>query len=51
MLWAFLILAVLFVISPFIYLWLVSYDEDRPFVSMRKGGTDKYYDDPRKTRK
>lgn len=51
MLWAFLILAVLFVISPFIYLWLVSYDEDRPFVSMEKGEIDKYYNDPRKTRK
>ena len=51
MLWMFVILAVLFVASPFIYLWFVSYDEDRPFVSMKRSEIDKYYDDPRKTRK
>ena len=51
MLWIFVILAVLFVASPFIYLWLVSYEEDRPFVGMEKGEIDKYYNDPRKIRK
>lgn len=51
MLWIFVILAALFVASPFIYLWLVSYEEDRPFVGMEKGEIDKYYNDPRKIRK